>query len=92
MAATLAVFKWPAASECRLWRRKSSRTRAAQGVRHQWQRQTGKAMGTVPPAAELLVVRVVHGWSCEADADAAAPAGIDNGVASTASEVFSGEP
>jgi hypothetical protein len=26
----------------RLWRRKSSRTRAAQGARHQWQRQAGE--------------------------------------------------
>jgi hypothetical protein len=84
----------------RLWRRKSSRTRAAQGDRHQWQRQVGKVIGAAPPAAGLagvdavdvlLVVRVLHGWSGDAGAGAAAT-GIDEGAASTASEASNGEP
>jgi hypothetical protein len=88
----------------RLWRRKSSRTRAAQGVRHQWQRQAGKVtagisqgwsaaeLAGVVAVAALLVVTVLHGWSAEASAGAAAAAGIDEGVASTASKALNGEP
>jgi hypothetical protein len=84
----------------RLWRRKSSRTRAAQGVPHQWQRQVGKVMGAGSPAAgaagvvvmdALRVVTVLHGCSGAANAGAAA-AGIDEGAASTASEAPNGEP
>ena len=85
----------------RLWRRKSNRTRAAQGVRHQWQRQVGKVIGAGPPAAELagvatvdalLVVTVLHGWLRDAGAGSTAASGIDEGVAGTASEAPNGEP
>jgi len=69
-------------------------------VRHQWQRQVGKVMGAGLPAAELagvaavdvlLVVTVLHGWSGNAGAGAAAT-GIDEGAASTASDAPNGEP
>jgi hypothetical protein len=40
----------------------------------------------------LLVVTVLHGWSCDAGAAAAAATRIDEGVVSTASEAPNGEP
>ncbi|MBK9362871.1 MAG: hypothetical protein IPM99_18080 [Rubrivivax sp.] len=60
-------------------------------------------MGAGSPAAgvagvvavdALLVVTVLHGWSCDAGAAAAAAAAtrIDEGVVSTASEAPNGEP
>ena len=81
----------------RLWRRKPSRTRGAQGVRHHGHCQTGVVVaivgvGSPEPGVTgvdvLLAMRGMHGW-------AAGPAvpGIDDGWAiSTASEVAGGEP
>jgi hypothetical protein len=72
-------------------------------VRHQWQRQadeTTVGIGVEWPAAELdsvlavdalMVVTVVHGWTGDAGAGAAA-AGIDDGMVSTASKAGAGEP
>ena len=72
----------------RLWRRKSSRTRAAQGLWHQWQRHTGK----VAAGEDVLpVVMVVHDWAVDAGAGIAAT-GIGDGTASTASDGCNGEP
>jgi hypothetical protein len=76
----------------RLWRRKSSRTRAAQGVWHQWQRHADKVSGKVAAGEDaLLVVMVSHGWAVDAGAGVAA-AGIGDGTVSTASEGGAGEP
>jgi len=72
----------------RLWRRKSSRTRAEQGLWHQWQPQVGK-VATGEDA--LLEVMAVHGWAVDASAGVAA-ADISEGAVSTASEPGAGEP
>jgi len=57
-------------------------------VRHQWQRQAGKAAG----AHALAVVMVLHDWAVDAGAGVAAAAGIGDGTVSTASEGGNGEP
>ena len=76
----------------RLWRRKSSRTRAEQGVWHQWQRQTDEVRGKVAAGEDALaVVMVLHDWAVDAGAGVAAT-GIGEGTASTASEAGNGEP
>ena len=80
-----------------LWRRKSSRTESAQGVRHQWQRHIGAVVVKVGAevSAEvgtkvdvLLAIGVMHGW-------VGGPVASDLGggwVASTASGGASWEP
>jgi hypothetical protein len=50
------------------------------------------ALAGVAIVDALLVVTVLHGWSCDAGAGAAAATGIDEGVVSTASEAPNGEP
>ena len=75
----------------RLWRRKSSRTRAEQGVWHQWQRQTDEVRGKVAAGEDApLVVMVVHGWAGGAGT-AAAASGVGTAT-STAPEAGVGEP
>ena len=78
----------------RLWRRKSSRTRPAQGVWHQWQRHADALRGKLAAGEDApLVVTIVHGWVDGADAAGAAAAAMGVGTAtSTASEANVGEP
>jgi len=73
-------------------------------VRHQWQRQVDEVTASpgmgwsaaglagAPAVDALWVVMVLHGWTGDAGADAAAAAGIDDGMVSTASEPGAGEP
>jgi hypothetical protein len=78
----------------RLWRRKSSRTWAAHGVLHQWQRHADKVRGKVAASEDApLAVMVVHGWVDGVGAAGTAAAATGVGTASsTASEAGVGEP
>lgn len=75
-----------------MWRRKSSRTHAAQGLWHQWQRHADELGGKVAAGVDALpVVMVLHNWEVDARAGVAA-ADIGEGTVSTASDAGNGEP